>query len=50
MAFFKAHGHGWQAELMPLLVEAAVCTDRQEAMRWFRMAAILQKYHVARDS
>ena len=47
-AFIEAHGDGWQAALMPLLIEAVVCTDRQEALRWFRMAAILQQCHVAR--
>ncbi|MEG3089402.1 hypothetical protein [Sphingomonas sp. PB4P5] len=49
-AFLEAHGDGWQAALMPMLVEAAVCTDRQEALRWFRLAAVLQKYEANRDS
>jgi hypothetical protein len=44
IAFVERHGGRWQHELLAILVEVAVSTDREEAMRWFGIAAALQEY------
>jgi hypothetical protein len=44
IAFVERHGGRWQQELLAILVEVAVSTDREKAVRWFGIAAALQGY------